>query len=142
MAKRHAPRGPVKAKPGDPMEPTDPMEARCTATNRQGQRCKKPPILGGTVCRMHGGAAPQVQDAAWARLQRLENPAITRLGKLIDQEEFPTVAFAASKDVLDRLRGKATERVEATLTTSVADMSDEELKERAIALLGLADAGG
>ena len=36
--------------------------ARCTATNRQGRRCGKPPIPGGTVCcRMHGGAAPQVQ---------------------------------------------------------------------------------
>lgn len=107
---RHAPRGPVKAK-GDPMDGADPMKARCTATNRQGTRCGRAPIPGGTVCRMHGGAAPQVKEAAMARLLRLQDPAIDRLAQLIGQSDFPTVAYAAARDVLDRTIGKPHESV-------------------------------
>jgi hypothetical protein len=106
--KRHAPRGRLKA---DPMDTGHPMKARCTATNRQGRRCGKSPILGGTVCRMHGGAAPQVQAAAEERLRALVHPAITRLAQLVDQTEFPSVAIAAVKDVLDRVQGKAGESI-------------------------------
>lgn len=41
---------------------------RCTATNRSGERCGRAPIPGGTVCRVHGGAAPAVKAAAERRL--------------------------------------------------------------------------
>lgn len=131
---RHAPRGPLKTK-ADPIDAGDPMKARCKATNRQGQRCGRAPILGGTVCRMHGGAAPQVKNAAEERLRALEFPAIDRIAKLINQDEFPSVAYQASKDVLDRLRGRATERLEAKVV-SVSDLSDEELRLKALELLG------
>lgn len=87
---------------------------QCKATNRQGKRCGKYAIQGGTVCRLHGGAAPQVKQKAMERLMALQNPAIDRLTKLISQEEFPTVAYAASRDVLDRTMGKAKEQVELT----------------------------
>ena len=106
MAKPHAPRGPLVQK--DPMQPRDPM--RCKATTRSGRQCGSLPIRGGTVCRMHGGGAPQVKAAAMDRLRALQHPAIDRLGKLIDQEEFPTVAYAASRDVLDRTLGKPQEQ--------------------------------
>lgn len=106
---RHAPQGPKIQR--HPMEVSDPMEKpRCTATNRQGKRCGKEPIPGGTVCRMHGGAAPQVKQAAMDRLMELQPHALNRMGKLIDQEAFPTVAYAASRDVLDRTMGKPTEQ--------------------------------
>lgn len=59
---------------------------------------------------MHGGGAPQVKQKALERLQALQHPAIDRLTKLIAQEEFPTVAYAASRDVLDRTLGKPTEQ--------------------------------
>jgi hypothetical protein len=59
---------------------------------------------------MHGGAAPQVKLAAMERLRALQNPAIDRMAKLIDQEQFPTVAYAASRDVLDRTLGKPQEQ--------------------------------
>ena len=108
-ARKHAPRGPVKAQ--DPMETSDPMAGRCKATNRQGTRCGRPRIPGGTVCRFHGGAAPQVQAKAQERLMRLQHPAIDRLEQLIGQTEFPTVAYAASRDVLDRTMGRPTESV-------------------------------
>jgi hypothetical protein len=58
---------------------------------------------------MHGGGAPQVKQKALDRLFALQHPAIDRLAKLIDQEQFPTVAYAASRDVLDRTLGKPAE---------------------------------
>jgi len=43
-------------------------DRRCTATAKgSGSRCKRVAIPGGTVCVMHGGAAPQVQAAAAER---------------------------------------------------------------------------
>lgn len=105
---RHAPRGRIKA---NPMEQSDPKgRITCTATNRQGKRCGKPPIPGGGVCRLHGGSAPQVQAKAEERLAALYFPAVVRLGELIAQKEYPSVAIAAVKDALDRNRGKAIEQ--------------------------------
>lgn len=43
---------------------------QCTATSkRSGERCKRRPAVGGTVCAMHGGKAPQVQAAVERRRQ-------------------------------------------------------------------------
>ncbi|MCA1586568.1 MAG: hypothetical protein LC791_17960 [Acidobacteria bacterium] len=72
--------------------------------NRQGARCQRAPILGGTVCHYHGGAAPQVQKAAALRMAELVDPAITRLAELMMQTEFPSTAYQAVRDVLDRDR--------------------------------------
>jgi hypothetical protein len=102
------------------MAAADPMAARCSATNRKGTRCERPTIPGGTVCRFHGGAAPQVKAAAMDRLRALQHPAIDRLGQLIAQEEFPTVAYAASRDVLDRTLGKPGEHLDLTLNVTDA----------------------
>ena len=109
--RRHAPRGPVKGS-ADPMPNPDPMAGKCTAKSKtSGKRCAQPAIPGGRVCRYHGGAAPQVKQAAMARLLALQHPAIDRLTKLIDQDAFPTVAYAAARDVLDRTMGKPHESV-------------------------------
>jgi hypothetical protein len=67
---------------------------------------------------MHGGGAPQVKLKAIERLMALQVPAINRLGKLIDQEEFPTVAYAASRDVLDRTMGKPGEHLDMTVSVN------------------------
>lgn len=40
----------------------------CGAKTRSGEPCKAYAIAGGTRCRMHGGAAPQVKQAAAERL--------------------------------------------------------------------------
>lgn len=66
------------------------------------------------MCRWHGGAAPQVKRAAMERLRALQDPAIDRLARLIAQEEFPTVAYAASRDILDRTLGKPGESLQVT----------------------------
>lgn len=49
---------------------TEPMDTpRCTATSKQsGERCKRRPIPGGTVCAMHGGKTPAVAAKAQERL--------------------------------------------------------------------------
>lgn len=110
--KKHAPRGRIKAVV-DHKDASDHKDAfvSCTATAKGSrQRCKRRPIPGGTVCVKHGGGAPQVQLAASERLKRLEIPALIRLEELITQKEFPSVAIAAVKDALDRIRGKAVEQ--------------------------------
>lgn len=108
--KRHAPRGPLIQR--DPMGHTDPLGGvLCSARSKQsGKPCKQRAIPGGTVCHYHGGAAPQVKASAMERLMALQHPAIDRLTQLIGQTEFPTVAYAASRDVLDRTEGKPGER--------------------------------
>ena len=96
------------------MEAGDHMDTpRCTATAKGSrQRCKRRPIPGGNVCVKHGGGAPQVKQAALERLLALQHPAIDRMARLISQDAFPTAAFAAARDVLDRTMGKPRESVE------------------------------
>lgn len=113
---KHAPRGPIKVH-DDPTHVDQPMRVaglrgqpqRCHATTRQGTQCSSPAIRGATVCRMHGGSAPQVKFAALERLKALQPKAITVLESLLDRQEFPTVQMAAVRDVMDRTEGKAAE---------------------------------
>jgi hypothetical protein len=106
---KHAPRGRIKAK--DHMDGPDHMDApTCTATAKgSGQRCKRRPIPGGTVCVKHGGGAPQVRGKAMERLFALQHPALDALEELITQREYPSTRYAAARDVLDRTEGKAKE---------------------------------
>jgi hypothetical protein len=100
------------------------MTGRCTATSKQrGERCLRQAIPGGTVCYWHGGAAPQAKKAAEARLAELQNPAITRLGELIQQREFPSTALSAVKDVLDRTLGRPTDKVDLNVTSDMEIIS-------------------
>lgn len=113
MPHKHAPKGRIKAR--DPLELTDPLKVTCTAkSKRSGKQCQKPPIPGGTVCHMHGGGAPQVRAKAMDRLMALQHPAIDRLMELVNQQEYPSTAYAAVKDVLDRTMGKPVESLELT----------------------------
>src|SRR5690554_4354052 len=45
---------------------------RCTAHTTGGNPCRKAPIKGATVCRTHGGSAPQVKAVAARRAATLE----------------------------------------------------------------------
>lgn len=54
---------------------------RCTAKSKgSGERCKRAAVVGGTVCAMHGGKAPQVKAAAEQR--ELEAKADAEVRKL------------------------------------------------------------
>lgn len=58
------------------------MAPQCTARSKQtGERCKQRPVKGGTVCRFHGGKAPQVAAAAAQR--ELESKASELLSRMI-----------------------------------------------------------
>jgi len=125
----YAPRGALKAK-ADPKGDENPKAARrrCTAHSRtSGQQCGQPPIPGGTVCRYHGGAAPQVKLKALQRLEAYQDKAIDRLFELAEQTSFPSTAIAAVKDVLDRTMGKAQEKVDLNVR------GDAELVARLVA---------
>ena len=39
---------------------------QCTGTNREGERCRRQPIRGGTVCVMHGGSIPAEAPTPYA----------------------------------------------------------------------------
>jgi hypothetical protein len=125
--RRHAPKGPLKAHP-DLMDARHLMEgAQCSAKSKQsGQRCKRPAIEGGTVCYIHGGAAPHVKEAAMDRLRKLQHPAIDAIHELIEQTQFPSVRYASSKDVLDRTLGRATETL---------DVKHSQNEEQLVAIL-------
>ena len=101
--RRHAPKGPIKTTTAVSPDGSYLMDdRRCTGTSkRSGTRCRRAAILGGRVCHIHGGNAPHVREAAEERLRALQHPAIDRMAKLIDQNEFPSVAYAASRDVLE-----------------------------------------
>ena len=63
-------------------------DRRCSAhSSRTGDRCKKAPILGGSVCRTHGGSASQVKRKALERLKELQGSAVEVLAQAIDAEE-------------------------------------------------------
>jgi hypothetical protein len=49
---------------------------------RNGTPCRKYAIAGGTVCRIHGGTAPQVAAAAKLRLALAADAVAKRLVKL------------------------------------------------------------
>lgn len=123
--KAHAPRGPIK---GNPSQTANPLQTRllggnaprCTAKGKRNQLpCKNPAIMGATVCRMHGGSAPQVKAKALERLMALQPKAIQTLDSLLSRDEFPTVQLGAAKDVLDRTEGKAVESVNLQVSGSL-----------------------
>lgn len=47
------------------MDPTETSPRRCVGTNKKtGERCRNWALKGGTICKFHGGSAPQVRAAA------------------------------------------------------------------------------
>lgn len=118
---KHAPRGPLKSRTvvvADPKGSYDPT--RCHARSKtKGTQCSKRPIPGGTVCRYHGGAAPQVKAKALERLMQYQDRAIDRLFGLVEQESFPSTAYQAVRDVLDRTMGKPAESMSMNVTGSI-----------------------
>lgn len=76
---------------------------RCTAHKKNGERCKRAAIAGGTVCRVHGGAAPAVQAAAKVRLAMAADRMAANLLKIAVDDDAPdSVKLAATNSALDR----------------------------------------
>ena len=119
----------------DPMPASDdpaPHDAkpRCKAHARSGKQCRQPAVPGATVCRYHGGKAPQVIAAAAKRIavaeaqRRLDIPAhvdprdalteelarsiawVRWLGSKVDAQDDTALIWGATKAV-DKLPGPA-----------------------------------
>jgi hypothetical protein len=75
----------------------------CTARRRNGEPCRNAPMLGSSVCRMHGGAAPQVKRAAQMRILQASDKAAARLVEMMQDKTIPpAIQLAAARDLLDR----------------------------------------
>ena len=84
----------------------------CSARRSDGQPCQKAPIAGGSVCRTHGGSAPQVRRKAALRLQELVNPAIAVLAREMAQADKSGDRQRAANSILDRAGWGRVQRVE------------------------------
>jgi hypothetical protein len=74
----------------------------CGKKTRAGKPCQKSPIKGGTVCRLHGGSAPQVKRAAKLRLLELVDPAIATLARIMATSDNEALRLKAADSILDR----------------------------------------
>lgn len=91
-------------KPGQKQTP------QCKATGKKsGKRCLNAAIPGGTVCRRHGGSAPQVKAAADRRILEAQEdikqmlPAATReLKRLLEKGKSEIVRLNAINGIFDR----------------------------------------
>jgi hypothetical protein len=109
----------------------------CTATSKQsGERCRRAPIAGGTVCVVHGGSAPAAKMAAQRRLIGMIDPAMNALLRAVEEcDEWPTKVRAAIA-VLDRagFGPTASLRVDDQ-ANDYTNLSSAELKDRAMAIV-------
>lgn len=103
-----------------------PLPYYCTAKNRQGVRCGQRSIPGGTVCKFHGGAAPQVRTKAVDRIRQARDMALDRLiDSLAPDAEWqvPAKVLAEITDKFTRqielLEGRATDRKEVNESQAI-----------------------
>ncbi len=75
---------------------------KCSAQRKHGRGpCGRWAIPGGTVCKMHGGSAPQVQRKAQERLKALVPNAVDALEQIVKDKKHPQ-RLAAAREILGR----------------------------------------
>lgn len=139
------------------MSGPDRMKVFCSATSKQtGKGCRNSPIPGGTVCRFHGGAAPQVKDKARQRLEALLNKAIDQVAEALEAEQLLVskegdvvdrvpayrIRLRAAKEVLDRVGPSAKAELEISggmelrVNVSIDDEIDALIAKRLAKMAG------
>jgi hypothetical protein len=88
---------------------------RCTAHKHNGEPCLRYAARGANVCRVHGGAAPQVVAKARERLALAADRMARELLGIATGAESEAVKLAAVKDALDRAGLGAKTEVEVGL---------------------------
>jgi len=103
----------------------------CTATRRDGSPCTNFAVSGATVCRMHGGSAPQVRRAAQVRILMASDLAAAKLIEMMQSLKVAdNIKLAAARDLLDRANLAGTQNVEIGVTKrTYEDVLDEMLVE-------------
>jgi hypothetical protein len=109
---------------------------KCSATNRNGKKCGRNAIEGGTVCNMHGGSAPQVRRRAALRMLAMADYALDALWKDMKDKGERRIRQVAYLSLLDRVGLKAAERFmieepeHATgFDADLSQLTNEELAE-------------
>ncbi|MGN7964910.1 HGGxSTG domain-containing protein [Microbacterium sp. 22179] len=89
----------------------------CTATRRDGTPCTNFALTASSVCRMHGGSAPQVRRAAQVRILMASDLAARKMVELMSNPKVDDrVKLAAAKDLLDRANLAGTQNIEVGVT--------------------------
>lgn len=139
----------------DPMNTPNPKEQpcphcnkhhpKCRAHNRSRNPCGKDREPGAAVCRMHGGAAPQVIARAKQRLLEALDPAaaelvriargqskrtvVTKDGEEVEVGPSHAVQVRAIEAIMDRAGLPAKTEIEGTLGVTLADEAREALRK-------------
>ncbi|MBF4512281.1 hypothetical protein ITJ66_07235 [Plantibacter sp. VKM Ac-2885] len=100
----------------------------CTARKRSGQPCGNAPMLGSSVCRMHGGAAPQVKRRAQQRILEASDKAAFALVQMMQDVTIPpAVRVSAARDLLDRAGLVSKAELSVEVSVSKWDAIDAEI---------------
>ena len=108
-------------KPGPKPGPRDwsksPVASRrCHAHKKTGEQCKNAALAGQSVCKYHGGAAPQSINKARERLSAAADRMAERLLGIAESENIPAyVALQAVNSVLDRVGVVEPKQVDVTV---------------------------
>ena len=78
-----------------------------------------------------------MKAAAERRLADLVPKAVAYYDWLLSQKTYPSAGLGAANAVWDRDKGKPRESVDVTISAAVRDMSDEELRAKALQLVGV-----
>ena len=80
------------------------LNPMCRAHKRAtGEPCGNRALNGATVCRFHGGAAPQTREKAKERILAAADPAVGVIIDIMFNPRTPSaVRLAAARDLLDR----------------------------------------
>lgn len=105
---------------------------RCHATTRAGERCGNPPMRGGRVCRMHGGAAPQVRAAAKRRaaMAMIHAELAANSGAVIEAQERHQLARETVRSAPHAVRDALVVEVLRALRVGVEPLDLDADQER------------
>lgn len=136
IRRQQAPRNQTNGAPHGPVPESTVPSQRCHAKRTNGVTpCKSWAIVGATVCRKHGGGAPQVREAARKRILAFAPIAVQQLQQLATGAMSEAVRARAAIDLLDRAGLKAPEE-HVVVPASDTNAALDEALLRALAARG------
>ena len=135
------------------INPTWNPPRQCTGTSRNGERCRRNAIPGGSVCVMHGGSIPSVRAAARTRLLAMVEPVLGVFEEIVTSwrdtqcevcgqpTTDPTSVIRVGQLVLDRAGfGPSATMQVVTEPNRFAELTEDQLIDRLEMLLAAAKA--